>query len=116
MSNELLVSANLYFKKSGAGVSDAVRKAITVAGDACSSEYQSIPTSNTAITIPAAITTVGYVLITNLSTANYVQIGLTGSYTIKLLPGHFALFPPAGTLYALADTAACLIKKTIIEI
>lgn len=51
------------------------------------------------------VTNIGLVVVINRSDTNYVEIGLTGSYTIKLKPGQFCVFPPAGTIYALANTA-----------
>lgn len=50
--------------------------------------------------------TVGLIVLINIDNTNYIEVGLTGSYSIKLKPGQFAVFPPNGTLYALANTAA----------
>lgn len=51
------------------------------------------------------VSSAGLIVIVNRSDTNYVEIGLTASYTIKLKPGQFCIFPPAGTIYALANTA-----------
>jgi len=54
------------------------------------------------------VATAGYVVLINRSTTINVQVGLTGSYPITLLPGQFCIFPPgAGALFAIAasDTA-----------
>lgn len=52
------------------------------------------------------VSAVGLVIIINRDKTNYVEIGLTGSYTVKLKPKDFCIFRPDGTLYALANTAA----------
>lgn len=50
------------------------------------------------------ISEIGFVVILNRSKTINVQIGLTGSYTIDLKPGQMCAFPPAGTLYGIADS------------
>lgn len=67
---------------------------------------QEIGTSEEALTV-GDVSSLGLVVIKNLDETNFVEVGLTASYTIKLLPGQACLFPPAGTLYAKANTAAC---------
>lgn len=51
------------------------------------------------------VSNIGLVVVINRDDTNYVEVGLTGSYTIKLKPGQFCVFPPAGTLYAIANTS-----------
>ena len=115
MANELSITAKLNFSKGGAKVTKAESVSIDVTGDAFSHEIQSIPTSNTALVEGAAVGTPGYYWIKNLDSTNYVTIGLTGSYAIKLLAGEVALFRAAGAIFALADTAACLVEYVVIE-
>lgn len=115
MTNEITISASLTFSKGGASVSRADGKQVTVTGDALSHEVQAIPTSNTALAEGAALGTPGYVFIKNLDSANFVTVGITGSYTIKLLAGEFALFRAAAAIFALADTATCNVEYVIIE-
>lgn len=115
MSNELSVTAKLNFSKGGAKVTKAASVSIDVTGDAFSHEIQSIPTSNTALVEGAAVGTPGYYWIKNLDATNYVTIGLTASYAIKLLPGEVCLFRAAGAIFALANTAACLVEYAVVE-
>jgi hypothetical protein len=115
MADEITITARLAFSKSGAKVSRTENISVDVTGDAFSHEIQSIPTSNTALTEGAAVGTPGYYLIKNLDDTNYVTIGLTGSYAIKLLPGEVCLFRAAGAIYALADTDTCLIEFVLVE-
>jgi len=65
---------------------------------------------------PDALGTPGYVYVRNMDTTNYVEVGITASYTIKLLAGDFALFPAAAAIYAKANTAACNVEYIIIEL
>lgn len=116
MANELTVTAKLNFSKGGAKVTRAITDLIDVAGDAFSHEIQSIPTSNTALTEGAAVGTPGYYLIINLDATNYVEIGLTNSYAIKLLAGEVCLFRADGAIYAKANTAAVLVEFVLIEL
>ncbi len=115
MASEISVSVSLTFSKGGASISKSDSKLVDVTGDAFSHEVQSIPTSNTALVEGAAVGTPGYVYIKNLDATNFVTVGITASYTIKLLAGEFALFRAASAIYALADTASCLVEYVIIE-
>lgn len=116
MANELKILINISYSKSGSKIEKTYSNTITVAGDTYGNDIQSIPTSNTALTLPAGIGTTGWLLVKNLDATNYVSVGLTGSYTIKLLPGMSTVFPAAGVIYALANTSACLVEKLIFEL
>lgn len=117
MANELNLSASLSFSKGGAVVDKALTATISVTGDAFSHEILSIAiTTPTLLVESASLGTPGYVFIKNLDATNFVSVGITGSYTVKLKAGEFALFRYASTsLYAVADTAACLVEYIIIE-
>lgn len=115
MADELSITARMNFRKGGAKVNRTENISVDITGDAFSHEIQSIPTSNTALTEGAAVGTPGYVFIKNLDATNYVTVGLTASYAIKLLAGEVALFRAAGAIYALANTAACLVEYVIVE-
>ena len=116
MSDELRIGIVMSFDKSGTKVSRAETIEVDVAGETFTHEIQSIGTGNVALAISTAIGTPGYVFIKNLDSTNFVTVGLTSSYTIKLKAGEIALFRAAGTLFALADTAACLVEYWIIEL
>ena len=60
----------------------------------------------------------GLAVIVNLDSTNYVDLGSsTGSYMIRLLPGEPQLLRlrPGLTLFARANTAACLVAFNIFE-
>jgi len=116
MANELRLGFSLSYAKGGAALNRAETDEVTQTGDAIAHEIQSIPTSNTALVEAAAIGTPGYVFVKNLDATNFVSVGLTGSYTIKLLAKQMAMFPAAGAIFALADTATCLVEYIIIEL
>uniref|UniRef100_A0A6M3J564 Uncharacterized protein n=1 Tax=viral metagenome TaxID=1070528 RepID=A0A6M3J564_9ZZZZ len=115
MSDELRIGLVMSFDKGGAKCNRAETIEVDVTGDAFSHEIQSIPTSNTALVEGAAVGTPGYYFIKNLDATNYVTIGLTASYAIKLLAGEICCFRAAGAIFALANTAACLVEYWVIE-
>jgi len=115
VSGELSIGIVFSFNKGGAKVSRSETLTIDVAGDAFSHEIQSIGTGNVALVEGAAVGTPGYILVKNLDDSNFVEVGITGSYTIKLLAGEVALFRADAAIYAKADTAACLVEYVIIE-
>ena len=118
MSNELRIGIVLNFLKSGATLNRAFNKEITVTGDAFNHDVQSIGTSEEVLAQGADLGTPGYVLVINLDATNYVEIGsTTGVYDIKLLAGEPALYRHnSATIYAKANTAACLVEYIIIEL
>lgn len=117
MSSELRVSVNLNFSKSGARVSKSYAATIDVTGDSFVSGVLSIGTTEEELTQLADLGTPGYVILKNLDATNYVEFGsTTGVYDIKLQAGECALYRHnSATLYAKANTAACLVEYTIIE-
>lgn len=121
MADTLKITATLTYTP---GTNTAVNKPITEKPDSLSVtmtgtdfviETQEIGTSDESIT-KGEIGTLGWCLIYNLDSTNYVEIGLTASYTIKLLPGEFSLFPAAAALFGKANTAAVQIKKVFFEL
>ncbi len=118
MSGELSLSAKLIFDKSSAQTRTSRGISVDVAGDAYTKEVQSVGTSEETLAQGADLGTPGYVFITNLDGTNYVEIGsTTGVYDIKLLAGEFAVYRHnSATIYAKANTAACLVEYTIIEL
>ena len=115
MADEISMTLSLQFKKGGAVLQRSESIRIDVAGDAFAHEIQSIPVANTALVEAAAIGDPGIVFVKNLDATNFVTVGLTGSYTAKLLPGEWAIFRAAGAIFALADTDTCLVEYFIIE-
>lgn len=115
MAKEILLGVTITFKKGGAQVSRSESIAVNVTGDAFSHETQSIGTSNVALALGTALGTPGYIFIKNLDAVNYVEVGNTNAYAIKLKAGEVALYRHDGTPFAKANTAACLVEYLIIE-
>ena len=116
MANELSIRVQLSFSKGGAKVSRNISKSITVTGDAFTSGVQSIGTASEEILYQGAeLGTLGYVFIINLDATNYIQVGITGQYSIRVRAGEFALFRADADIYAKANTGACLVEYVLIE-
>jgi len=117
MADELTVTTKVSFSKGGAVVSRSFTDTVTITGDAFTHGVQSVGTSEEEIAQGADVGTPGYVLIKNLDDTNYVEVGsTTGVYDIKLKAGEAALYRHnSATVYALADTGACLVEYIIFE-
>jgi len=117
MSNELSITAKLNFSKGGAKVTRAITDLIDVTGDAFTHQIQSVGTTEEELAQGADLGTPGYVLAINLDATNYVEIGsTTGVYDIKLKAGEIAVWRHnSATIFAKADTAACLVEYIIAE-
>jgi len=117
MANELTVSVRLTFSKGGAKVSRTLTDSITVTGDTFTHEVQSVGTTEEELAQGADLGTPGYMLIINLDATNYVEVGsTTGVYDIKLKAGEICLYRHnSATVYAMANTAACLVEYILIE-
>ena len=116
MADELRLGVVLSFSKGSAGVNKTANIEVDVAGDSYVSAVQEIGTTEEVLVEPDALGTPGYVYVRNMDATNYVEVGITASYTIKLLAGDFALFPAAAAIYAKANTAACNVEYIIIEL
>ncbi len=117
MANELNISVSLSFRKGGASVDRAESGSFTVTGDAFSHEVQEVGTSEEQLAQGADLGTPGIVFIKNLNATYYVEIGsTTGVYDIKIKAGEFALYRHnSATIFAKANTAACLVEYIIVE-
>ena len=117
MANELSLRATLSFSKGGAIVNRSESISVTVTGDAFNHDVQSVGTTEEELAQGADLGTPGYVLIINLDSTNYVEVGsTTGVYDIKLKAGELSLHRHnSATIYAKANTAACLVEYIIIE-
>jgi len=117
MANELVLGVTISFSKGGATYRDSITKSITITGDTYTSGVQSVGTSEEELPQGADLGTPGFVVVQNLDATNYVEIGhTTGVYGVKCKAGEPAVFRLDGTtLYAKANTAACLVKYTIFE-
>lgn len=117
MANELSIMVNLSFSKGGAEVTKSCNKNVTITGDAFTHGVQSVGTSEEELVQGAELGTPGYMLVINLDSTNYVEIGsTTGVYDIKLKAGEFALYRHnSATVYAKANTGTCLVEYCLIE-
>lgn len=115
MANELSIVASMAFSKGGAQCTRSESISVTVTGDAFTHQVQSIPTSDTALLEGVAIGTPGYYFIKNLDATNFVTVGLTASYAIKILAKEIAVFRAAGAIFALADTDTVNVEYWVVE-
>lgn len=93
----------------------AINQEKDVAAAARVQGVQTIGTSEEAIALGDVATDGGAFYARNLDDTNYVEIGLTGSYVIKLLPGEFCFLSGVSDkdLYARANTAAVQIAYAL---
>ena len=117
MSNELKIVTSLVFSKGGAQTVARYSDSVDVTGDAYTRGIQSIGTSEEQVVQGAELGTPGFVILKNLDDTNYIEVGsTTGVYDIKLKAGEVALYRHnSATMYAKANTAACLLEYTIVE-
>ena len=119
MSNEIRISARLSFSKGGAKANAAHNITVDVTGDAFTHEVQEVGTTREELAQGADLGTPGYIVIKNLDSTNYVEVGPSDddtSYCIKLLAGEVAIYRhDSATVYAKANTAAVLCEYLLIE-
>jgi len=119
MANEITQIINLSFAKGGATTYFATSTRIDMAGTGYNSSTQEIGTTAEVVDLTGVTGTPGQMAIKNLDATNYVEIGGDSGLTvfkIKLRPGKSCLIEPtSGTIYAKANTAACLIQKLAID-
>ena len=117
MADELNLSITLSFTKTACqSLNFGLNDVVTVSGNAIAVATQSIATVDTTLTLPAALSTVGFCVFQNLDATNFITIGNDGTnYAAKLKPGEIALFRFNGTIHAKADTGACMLAFWIIE-
>ncbi len=117
MTDELRLGFVLSFSKGNASIKKAEHIEVDVTGDAYESAVQEVGTSEEALAQGADLGTPGYVMVKNMDSTNYVEIGsTTGVYDIKLKAGQLAVWPHnSATIYAKANTATVKVEYTIIE-
>lgn len=98
-----------------------LEKFVTMSGNDFISGTQLIGSSAEEQIAGNEIGTIGYVLIKNVASENFVRIGFADVSTaddarpVKLEPGEIALFRAAGGLYAQADTSDVRIQYYFFE-
>lgn len=115
MANELAATITVIYNKptGAASVSESVNmtRQIDIDAGAAAKATQTIGTSEEQFAM-VDVASARYIYVQNLDVTNFVQVGTAaGEYSIKLLPGDHALFPPnASALFLKADTAACKVS------
>ncbi len=123
MANEIEISTRLAFSKSSraADTDDmgALGLTFTMTGAHFVKQTQSIGTTAELLG-KGEIGTPGYLFVKNLDATNYVEFEkatfVTTAGTVKLKAGEVALFRVASTtIYACANTSACVVEYLLIE-
>lgn len=120
MANELTITLTASFLKGNmaAAASRAVSaKTITVTGNTCIQNIQTIGTAEEAILL-GDVATPGYMFVKNMDGTNFVTIRAAtgGANCVKLKAGEVALFRHAGTApFAIADTGNVNIEYLLIS-
>lgn len=116
MASELSLTFSLSFSKSSSSITAVESDSIDVAGTKYVKINQSIPTSDTSLTL-GSVGTIGYVWLKNTDSTNYVEFGSDGSvWPIKLKAGEICLVRwNAAAVHAKANTSACIIEYIIID-
>lgn len=115
MANELNLSLALTFSKGNASTTrSSGTSAITVSGSAFQQGVQNIGTAEEVVSL-GDVALGGYIMLHNCDATNYVELGLTGDYVLKLKAGEWAMFRwSGGALTAKANTSAINLEKIII--
>lgn len=120
MANSISFSASLAIGGSGISSSLSASKTATQSGTDFTTQSQLIGfASAELLDLGSDIGTTGYVMVINQDSTNFVELSLN-DFTqkfAKLRAGEFCVIPVStGTIYAKADTAACLISMLAIEL
>ena len=117
MANELKIKLKVDYKPATEDSLSTywLEKYISMTGTEFIHGIQSIGITEEAIEKITDIATIGFCVFKNLDSTNYIEIGLTGSYSVKLKAREIAMFRADADLYALADTGACRLEYWIFE-
>ena len=119
MADEIQMTARLYAVKGGAYLpSVTYTKSVTMSGTDMGSQTQVIGITVEALDVPVDVTSPYKLLISNLDSTNYVEMGfVSGTYTMRIPAGETLLMPyVSATLYLLANTSSVTIQATFCEI
>lgn len=109
MANEVYTSLTTRAKKNGATVEFTGNYNLDMSGDELLNATQVIGTTSETLDFGDITGAPGQVVVKNLDSTNFVEIGGDSGLTVfklTLRAGEFALFSPgAATVYAKADTA-----------
>lgn len=119
MADEIQMTARLYASKNGAYLpSVTYTKSATMVGTDMGSQTQVIGLTVEALDVPVDVTSPYKLLISNLDSTNYVELGfVSGTYTMRIPAGETLLIPyVSATLYLLSNTSAVTVQATFCEI
>jgi hypothetical protein len=119
MADEIQMTARLYASKNGAYLpSVTYTKSATMVGTDMGSQTQVIGLTVETLDVPVDVTSPYKLLISNLDSTNYIELGfVSGTYTMRVPAGETLLLPyVSATLYLLANTSAVTIQATFCEI
>lgn len=117
MADEIEVYGRLSLNDGTNDVKKAMRALIDITGADYYLGTQTVGTSEEALNL-GDITTVGYLLIENRDTTNYVTYrpATGGTDTVRIPAGGFALFyAETSAPYVIANTASCILEVLAIE-
>ena len=125
MANEITASASLSYTNSAVNVNSAEALAIagstfTIVGSRFSKGLFSVPTTANGTAIPIPAGTLGWCIIKNNDSTNYVELmsAVSGTVFAKIAAGEVAMFRFPSTITApaaIANTAAVKIEYLILE-
>jgi hypothetical protein len=120
MANEITATASLAVSKNGASIGNSVGATVTLSGNAFFSNVQAIGTAAEAVDVQD-LGSANYALFKNLDATNYVELaldsGVSTAVFAKILAGGVALVPlKTTTIYAKANTAACNLLVSAVEL
>jgi hypothetical protein len=119
MADEIQMTARLYASKNGAYLpSVTYTKSVTMVGTDMGSQTQIIGLTVETLDVPVDVSSPYKLLISNLDSTNYVELGfVSGTYTMRIPAGETLLIPyVSATLYLLANTSAVTVQATFCEI
>lgn len=115
MANEISVTGSISLSNTNIEITKSFSDLVTQTTERYHASVQTIGTTEEALTI-GDISTIGYGIFHNADTTNFIELGLTGSYTVKLKAGEWAIFRlDSNAPYAKADTAACKLEYILLE-
>jgi hypothetical protein len=119
MANETQYSASLQASKGGATINKAVSGYLTMSGSHMVQHTQSVGKDSwVAIDVGNLAGVPAKLMIVNLDSTNYVQLAgddAGAQLQDKILQGDFVLRSPTATIYAKANTAACLVAIVAVD-
>jgi hypothetical protein len=119
MADEIQMTARLYASKNGAYLpSVTYTKSATMVGTDMGSQTQVIGITVETLDVPVDVTSPYKLLISNLDSTNFVEMGfVSGTYTMRIPAGETLLMPyVSATLYLLANTSAVTVQATFCEV